>query len=289
MTDTADQWFQTVWMPGVVQRLRSRGYLLKGMATKGSIKGKTARWLKGGEMVAEEIDSAIEEIKPNNSPRSYVEADIKDYAAAEYIKIIDLHKMPANEIAQAQFEAAAAIGRKYDYIHLEELQRAAEASEIDTIGDGSAQIDILDVMDAEGQIVGQGGDLGMSFCVLPMFAFQRLLLVKEFNSADYTGPDLAFTKMTMKRTWNFCQYLVLPDKHFEDAGLKPASDEFYGFMWHASALGFVNTGEVQPIGQYQGRLRAWLVDYQLNGVSKLLQPDAAKRLHFEFSKPTRLA
>jgi hypothetical protein len=289
MPDTSNNWFQTVWMPGVVQTIQSRGYLLRGTALNGSINGSKARWLKGGRLVAQEIDRAVEELEAGNSVRSYVETDLKDYAAAEYVKITDLNKMPANEIAQAQMEAAMAIGREYDYIHLRELQRAAEASEVATIGDGSASIDILDTMNASGQIQGLGGDLGMTFCVLPMFAYQRLLLVKEFNNADYTGPDLAFSKMTMSRTWHFTQYMVMPDKHFEDCGLKPASDEFYGFMWHQSALGFVNNGEVTPIGQYQARLRSWLIDYQLNGAAKILQPTAAKRLHFAFVAPTRLA
>lgn len=289
MSEQNTNWFRRIYRDGVIQKLQARGWLLKGTAMAGDMNGNEVRWLKGGRIEAEEIDRSMEDARMANAERTFIDATMKDYAAASFVKIIDLNKMGPNAIDQSKNEGAAAVGRKMDLIQLQEMNAAAEAGSVETIGDGTAVIDILDMQDSTGRILGIGAaELNMTFTALPMFAFQQLSNYKEFNSADYTGPDLAFTKMTTRRTWHFSQYIVLPDEYFEALGGSKTTF-FHGFQWNVQCIGFERNGELQTPMNYLAMKRGWMIDNVFGAVSKVLQAEGIKRLKFKWQKPVRPA
>lgn len=293
-------WTYTSYVDGVVQKLQTKGHLLAGTAmAPTSINGNEVQWFTGGRMETEKIvrtggdDAAVQQ-----PARGNIKANFEDFGAMAFIEGVDINNIKPNEMAQIETEGAAAIGRRSDWIQLFEMNARAEASDIETIGNGSADIDVLNLMEAEGKIMGIGdASIESMFCVLPIFAFQRLCLIKEFNNADYTGPDLAFTKMTMRRTWGFTNYFVLPNEYFmrPEMGVGgvsgvPVSGNFCGFMWWKGGIGFQRRDPPAAVKmQYVVPKRGTYIDHLIGGLSKTLQPDAIKRLHFNWSIPARLA
>ena len=290
-TNVIPAWVFTSYVDGVVQLLQTKGHLLAGTAmAPTSVLGNEVKWFTGGRMETEEIDRSMEEAALQNPARSTITGNFTNYGAMAFIKGVDINEIKPNELSQLESEGAAAIGRRSDWIQLDEMWRAAEAAEVATIGDGTADLDILDLQLAEGDIMGIGdASIDSMFCGLPMYAFQRLLNIKEFNHADYTGPDLAFTKMAMKRTWGFTNYFVLPDEYFTRSPFSGAKlANFHGFMWWKGAIGFQRRDPPADVKmQYSVPMRGTYIDNQIGGLAKVLQGTACKRLLFNWSKPAR--
>lgn len=288
-------WIYTSYVDAVVQQLQTKGYLLSGTAlAPTSATGTEVQWFTGGRMETEEIDRSMEEGALSNPARANVKASFKDYAAMAAVKNVDINNIKPNELNQLAIEGAAAIGRRSDWIQLDVMYQAAVDTEVETIGDGSAEIDILDLMEAEGTVMGIGdASVQTMFCALPMFAFQKLLLYKEFNHADYTGPDLPFKSMTPRRTWGFTNYFVLPDEYFKRPELGGGTihddtGEFYAPFWWKGAVGFARRDPpADPKMQYVVKERTTYVDNLIGGTAKVLQPDAVKFLRFKWKKPSR--
>lgn len=294
-TNVIPAWVYTSYVDGVVQQLQTKGFLLSGTAmAPTSITGNEVKWFTGGRLETEKIDRSQGEGKKSNPARGNLSGNFENFGAMAEVKGVDINEIKPNELTQLEREGAAAIGRRSDWIQLDEMFKEAEASNIATIGDGTTDIDVLQIMEGEGDIMGIGdADVQSMFCVLPIYAFMRLLLIKEFNNADYTGPDLPFIRMSQRRTWSFTNFFVLPDEYFTrtemGSGVK-GSGNFYGFIWWKGAVGFQRRDPPASVKmQYVVKERTTYIDNQIGGLAKVLQPDAIKRLHFNWSKPARMA
>ena len=283
-------WVYTYYKDGVVKQLQTDGYLLKGTAISGEVQANEVQWFTGGRMETEEIDRSVEEASTQNPARGNFKATFKDYAAAATVKIVDMNKIKPSELEDLKMAGASAIGRRSDWIQLDEMKRAADASEIETIGDGSADIDALDVMDAVDTVLGIGDtSVNNVFCALPRSGFSQLMMYKEFANAEWVGPDLPFTKMaSAKRSWYGCSFFTLPDEYFTRAGGAKNSTYFDGYLWYGGGIGCeMNTPNLQTPITYLPTKRAWFLDNIIGGTAKVLQPSTVKRLRFKWRKPQR--
>jgi hypothetical protein len=289
------QWVYTSYVDTVVQQLQTKGHLVAGTAMgPTSVLGNEVKWFTGGRLETEEIDRTMEDASVQDPDRGNLSANFKDYGAMAFVKGVDINNIKPNELNQLGIEGAAAIGRRSDWIQLETMYAAAAATEVETIGDGSEDIDIPDLQQAEGTIMGIGDATVQSmFCALPMFAYQQLCNYKEFNHADYTGPDLAYKSMAPRKTWGFTNYFVLPNEYFMRTEMGGGSiDDDTGFflapMWWKGAVGFARRDPpAAPKMQYVVPKRGTFIDNQVGGIAKVLQPDAIKYLKFKWRKPRR--
>lgn len=284
-------WVYTAYKDGVVKKLQTDGYLLKGTALAGEVKANQVQWFTGGRMETEEIDRSVEEASTSNPERGNITATFKDYAAAAWVKIVDMNKIRPNELDDLKRAGASAIGRRSDWVHLDEFQRAAGAGEIATIGDGSTDIDVIDMMDVIDTISGIG-DVSVDnlYCALPKSGMSQLAMYKEFANSQYVGPDMPFAKMTKSRTWWDCNFFTMPDEYFTRYGGTKTSGYFDGFVWWKGGIGFeTNTPDLATPMSYVGPKRAWFLDNIFGATAKILQPDTVKRIRFKWRKPVRPA
>lgn len=137
-------------------------------------------------------------------------------------------------------------------------------------------------MQAKAQMDGTGGLMpGKVFMGIPAMDMEQLKLYKEFNNADYTGPDLPFTRMSStKRTWNGIHFMTLPDDYFTspDSGTSQ-----YMYMWHSDCIGVENNwGDIDTMEQVitkQGN--PWMIKVGFGAASVGILPEGVKEFRFK--------
>lgn len=285
-------WVYTSYKEGVIPKLQTRGYLMAGTVMQGDINGNEVQWFTGGRMETEEIDRSFGDAEIQHPARGNIKRNFKDYAAAAAVSIVDINKIKPNEMETLKVEGAAAIGRRSDWIILDELSRAAVAAEVATVGDGTANIDVLPILLARDDIAGIGDtSVNSIYCAIPEYAFSTLALIKEFANADWVGGDLPLMKLTSERkTWRNINFFTFPDEYFTRQGNVKGSGDFFGYIWWKGAIGFErNDPKLDVAISYLPLKRHWFFDNVIGGAAAVLQPDAVKRLWFNWAVPARPA
>lgn len=281
MTNRAPNWFEQKYIAGAIHVLQTDGYLTQGMAMPAtSQKGNTVTWKIAGKGEATEMADGFSEVNVLNADRSTVSATMKDYEANEVIKVTDVEKMSEAEQQVAQQTCGYAMGRKFDKILIGAFD--AEAGNIPNIGNGTANIDLPDLLQGQSEILAQGviGELQM-FVALPFKQMAALMLRKGFASADYVTDNPLMQRIGARRYLNML-IVPFPDDYFA----VPATNQFDGYMWARSGVGFAtNTDEKGKIAaatriDYLPMFKHWLAANTMTACSKVILPGAIRRLRF---------
>lgn len=288
MSTEVQNWFEKAYIKGATKKLQSQGFLLKGTTREPDrVQAKTVVWRIGGRGEAQEMAQIPEEAAVMNAGRDTVEGDLKDYQAAEWIRHPDINKMSENEQENVQWEAASALGRKFDRVHFDEFDGATLPAG-NVIGTGTAKIGLLDIEWGEQQIMGYGltGPIEL-FCPLPARAFKQLCMWKQFASADYVGPDYPLARMTMRRKFGFVTYFVCPNEMFTfstGAGKDAwkTADWFQTYMWWKYAVGFATNYELQSKITWENRFTAHFANNWMPALCRIILPEGVCRLKFDW-------
>jgi hypothetical protein len=283
-------WVYTAYKDGVIPKLQTRGYLLQGTTTNGSVEGTEVQWFTGGRMETEEVFRGFEQSKLQNPARGYIKRTFRDYAAAATVQIVDMNKVKPDELGHLQTEGAAAIGRRSDWITLDELWAQAQAGAISTVGDGTAPIDIVPLLKARDDIAGIGDIQTRSlFVAIPEYAFSQLCLVEEFSTQEWVGEKLPLTKLASEyKSFRGMSFFTLPDEYFVRQGDVKDTGSFHGWMWWKGGVGMErNDPKLDVAISYLPLYRSWLFDNIIGGAAATLQPDACKRLWFKWTPAAR--
>lgn len=281
MTSRASAWFEQKYITGALHVLQTEGYLTQGLATPAtSQKGNVVNWKIAGKGDATEMSTAVEDRPTMNASRTTVAASMKDYEANEWILTTDVEKMTEGEQQIAQQTCGMAMGRRFDKILFEALD--AEAGTIATVGDGSAAIDITDLLSAQAAIQAQGLPGGFMLNVAVPFKFMAHLMTKKgFSSSDYVQ-DSPLMKMVGARQYLGMKVIPFPDEYFA----VPSANQADGYMWPTSCVGFAtNTDERGKIAaatriDYVPTKKAYLAANTMTAASKVLLPEGIRRLRF---------
>lgn len=281
MTSRASAWFEQKYITGAIHVLQHDGYALQGTTTSHTgIKGNEVTWKLAGDGEATEMSDAIEDRPTLNAARDTVKATLKDYEANEWIKTTDIEKMSENEQQVAQKTCGMAMGRKFDSIILRSMDEAG--ADIDTVGNGSANMGLLDIIDANTQIGDEGGAGDMQFTVALTFrSMGALLLRKGWTSAEYVT-DTPLLKKIGARRWLNILFIPLPKKMFA----VPSANQYDGYMWAKECVGFTTpTDERGKIAaatriDYVPTKKAYFAANTMSAAGKVLLPKGVKRLRF---------
>lgn len=288
-----EPWLQTAYIKGAVHKLQSKGFTLKGTTLAPTkIEAKTAEFRTAGRGEAKPLSTTFEPGQLMNAARDKVTLTLEDWQAMDPIKHPDVNRMNTAELDVVQTTCAYALGRVFDNMHFLKMDAAAGA--IATIGDGSAQIQLLDPMGAKSDIVGAGllttPDI---FCPLPAYAFQKMKIYKQFSESTWKGGDLPLARGAEAVTWDGVHYFQAPNELFTyDTGRSATAWKtatwFQTYMWHRAALGFATSYTMQSRITWENLYTSWLANNWMDGGVAIIEADAIKRIKMLFTKPATL-
>jgi hypothetical protein len=289
MTTPVEAWFEKAYIKGATHKLQSQGFLLKGTHREPDrVTAKEVVWRVAGRGEAREMAETVEAAQPMNAGRETVTGTLKDYQAADWIRHPDINKMSENEQQVVQQTAAWALGRKFDRINLDEYDTGVPATAEYEIGDGTGDLTLMDFMQGEAEIMGQGGAGLELFCPVPSLWMKQLMLYEQFSSSDYNGPDYPLAKMTVRRKWGFCTYFQAPNEMFTfDTGVSATAYKTavwaQTYMWAKSCAGFATNYEMQARITWENRFTSYFANNWMPGAAKVILPEGFRRLKFKFN------
>ncbi len=274
MSTRAPAWWEQKYVAGVTYQLQSEGWLLKPyFNSAGKIDGKTVSWRIAGRGMATQRSDIVEDRPVMNADRTLINGTMIPYEANDWINTTDVVTMTVDEQAVVQKTAAMAIGRKFDAVMMATMDAAG--SNIPTIGNGSAAIDITAPMRALSQIRAQGA--GKDFCcALPFAMMDQLELYKQFSNSQYVGDDFPLAKALGARVWHGCTFLPIPDEFFAS----PVAGSFDAYLWEKTAVGLAWANEMATKIGYVDTKKAWFAGNDVMFGSSVLLPTAIRRLRF---------
>ncbi|MGQ4812334.1 phage capsid protein [Agrobacterium vitis] len=178
----------------------------------------------GGRIPMYLISRALQDIDPSEVNMDTITLSLSDYEAAATWFQQDLRKMGPSQQDGISKLLTQAVRMKRDTIKLTALNTFANAtstltdtpSTVETIGDGTAKIDVEFAAYIGDSIAGTGSD-EEAFCAIPQVWMTQLCFNKHFSNADYTGPaDLPFAKASKmkKKTFQGTHFVTLPNEYF---------------------------------------------------------------------------
>jgi hypothetical protein len=250
-------WFREEIKGMVRDRYKSKGGYLDGTMTKGESSAGTVKFpVGGGRIDMVKLTGSIQRVNPSNTTLDMVTLTTDDYEASTYFRTQDEARMGPSLKAKLASDLAGAVRRKRDNLKLAALNTFAASgattltdapTSIQTIGDGSARVDILHAITITDQIVGAGSD-DECFWAIPQVWMSQLCMYKEFQNADYTGPTdlpMASRSKVKKKTFNGVHIFSIPDEHFiyGTGAYVPGTPGFTGsdyldtFAWTQESMG----------------------------------------------------
>lgn len=277
----APAWFENKYIDGTIHEIQDSGYRLRGTTTEtDTINGKTVTWKIAGKGEATKMSGAIEDRPVMNADRSTVVGTMEDYEANEWIQKTDITKMSNSEMQAAQSTAAMAMGRRFDLNIMAVLDAAGNA--IQTVGNGSAAMDITHPMQASAQILAQGFAAAPElYMPIPQMVMLQLELYKQFSSSDYVGTQ-PMMKLIGARTYKGVTYIPMPDEMFS----VPSSGQFDTYLWQKAAVGHVPNMALETRIDYVATKKAWFAANTVGSAEAVLLPKGIRRMRFQL--PTSL-
>lgn len=222
---TISNWFKEIIRDKVRMRYAAMGGYLDGMFATGDGGAGSIKFpVAGGNINMYELTGSISEIDASTINNDVIEVSIRDFEAAAFMRIQDERKVgPSQQDALSQIMTRA-VRKKKDFLKIDALAAFAAAtstlqdspSTIETIGDGSARIDVEFATYIGTSIAGTGSEEEV-FCVIPYAWMDQLMLTKYFASSDYQGPaDLPLAKASKvkKKTFQGTHFFALPNEYF---------------------------------------------------------------------------
>lgn len=219
-------WFREEIKGMVSDRYKSKGGYLDDTMMKGESSAGTVKFpVGGGRIEMYELTGSIQRINPSAVTLDMVQLNTKDYEAAAYFRMQDEARMGPSLKAKLADDLNGAIRRKKDTLKLKAVNDFATAgaatltdapTNINTIGDGSTMIDLIDIRSAAAYVRGTGVDEDL-FYPIPELWFNQLLFYKEFATAEYQGPStlpLAQASRIKRKTWDGVHIFTVPDEYF---------------------------------------------------------------------------
>lgn len=293
-------WFTEKIRDLVRTRYSSRGGFLDGTMVRGEGGAGTIKFpVVGGRIEMYELSGAIQKVKLSDINLDMLTLLTRDYEAATTFRAQDVRKMgPSLQNALAD-EMAKAVRRKRDRMKLDALNTFAAGtssltdapSTVQTIGDGTARVDLLNAIEVSDQIAGAGAEEDM-YWAIPHVWFSQLLMYKEFSQAEYQGNKelpFAISGRVQKKTFRNVHILGLPDEHFVygTGAYVQGTPGFTGtgyldtFAWSANAVGCEiewdqENMSIDALPDYEGTPNICKV--ALSGAAVGILPEGVKRV-----------
>ena len=282
MTIQADAHYVEQYRSRVTHVYQNQGFLLKGMLMpEGQLIGSKAYWPVHGSTVARKKQRHVMATEGNIS-KTRVSADLQTWETFDYIGKFDMSRQTVNEKDALQKAGAMALGRAVDQEIMDMFNAQAPTSGQSFLDTGGAALSLSDMMLFIARFMGAAkipAD-GQIYCGLPALAWQLLSGFKQFSSSEYVGPDLPFKSRTQARSWNFVNWVLLPDDYFP----VPATNRMDMFMWHKPAVGWcdnIGEGGLFTHFDWENDVGEWSLRQEAEGAAVTLLPQGLGRIRIK--------
>lgn len=256
-----------------------QGFLLQGMLMpEARIEGTKAYWPRMGRRTAT-LKARGVPATPDNPDFDQVSADLKTWEAFTYVHTYDLARTNVNE-REAQVQAGAmALGRAIDGEVIDLMDAAAPTSGTGYFDASGGQLTSAQVMILLAKWRGTNNIPadGQVFAGITHLAHAQLMADKTYSNADYIGPDLPFKASTAGRTWNFVNWVIMPDEYFP----VPSANKMDLFVWHRPNVGWCNDRSARAIVDWDNTVGAWSIRQEADGAGIVIRSEAVARLRIK--------
>ncbi|WP_295805930.1 phage capsid protein [uncultured Nitratireductor sp.] len=293
MSLQAENWFREQIKDKVTIQYQAGGGYLDGTMMSGDTQAGLIKFPTAGRVEAYKLTGAIQLVQGSNPDLSMIEVKPDDFESSAWYRTQDIYKSGPSERDAIARLITKSIRRKRDNIKLDALTAFHGLGGIDTIGDGTTVIDLLDTEGAAAEIFGTGAgedEDDALFCPLPWMWWKQMLFYKEFADARYAGPEnIPFSKRTKQqmKTVQSVNYFPMPDEYFTG----PDGTSLYSWIWARNAMGAETPWNKEAPGftqhpEYEGS--PWLIKAGMGGCAVGIQKEGVKRLHFKLlDRPER--
>jgi hypothetical protein len=250
---------------------QNKGFTLQGTVMPPvDIDGNTFYFIKAGGVAEAQSYTVGDEVKQSTASLERIPLISNEWDYADRIFDKNRSKLSINEETVYHNHAGWSLGRRADKIIYEKFHALAPpASRI--VGDFASAWDPAKALTACDAL--QDADVpwdGQIFCGLPSRAWNQMLTYQVFTNSQWTGPDLAFTKVTDRKTWNGVNWFLLP-KHLQ----KKTGTNMSFYMWHQSAVGagYNDSAGIRSEWEREVKRKAWWYQSTLDGAALVLQPE----------------
>lgn len=230
------------------QRMGSK--LRMAVRTKSDIVGSSTSFPKTGKGIAG-LKSRHGNVPTMEVSHEQIECTLQDWYAGDWVDKLDENKINFDEKRVLVNAGAYALGRKTDDLILTALATTTTTPVADgTLGVLNRNL-VLRALKALNKA--DVPDDGRRWCVLTDYQWAAMMTIKEFSSADYTGPALPYTNSDDIRRWMGVTWV----RHSGLTGADTADMNCY--LWHESAVGLAVGGEVSTDIDWTGFKSAWFI------------------------------
>ncbi len=300
---TVQNWFKELIRDKVSMRYKAMGGYLDGMFMQGDGHGGVIKFpVAEGNIQMYELTGAIQEIDASRLNLGTVDLMIRDFEASAWLDLpADQRKMgPQSQEAIAK-EMTRTVRMRRDELRFDALNAFSETGStltenpttVETIGDGTAAIDLETAVYVGDSIAGTGSEEEIFWC-MPHSWFSQLMMYKQFSSSEYQGPtDLPFAQASKvrKKTFQGVHMIALPNamftygtgKYGTGSGALPFNGTGYvdTFAWTKSAVGAEiewNQENMDMFDMPQIKGTRTLCKVQLSGNAIGILPEGVKRI-----------
>ncbi len=258
------------WDSRVFHVYQAQGFTLRGTVLPPvDIDAKKFYWLKSGTGEATEY-TVGDEVQDSNLDVTRIEVQAKEWDFGGRIYDWNRSRISYREEDQLVQNAAMALGRQADRVIYDKFKATDFNALGQVVGDFVSAWDPAKALQACDKL--QSKDVpwdGNVFCGLPSKAWNQMLTYQVFSNSQWTGPDLPFTKVTDRRSWNGVHWFMLPN-HLRKL---PNATDLTFYMWHQTSTGCGNNegGNIRTEWERETKKKAWWYQSTIDGACEILQ------------------
>ncbi len=264
-TNSIDQSFIKHFQAEVVNAYSQMGSKLKStVRSKNNIKGASTTFQIIGKGVAasKTRNGQVPTMKLSHTPK---ECTLSDYYAGEWVDSLDELKVGHDERKVVAQAGAYALGRKTDELIINALKTTTT-----TIGSAAAALTKATILEAFTLLNKEDvPDDGERYAIVSPQAWNQLLSIEEFSSADYVGAKTPFVAGCESRKWlgiNFIMHTGLPATGSGDTAAHTC------FIYHKNAVGHAVGMDIKTDITWHGDYAAHFVNNMMSQGACLIDP-----------------
>lgn len=265
VTNSIDQSFIKHFQAEVVNAYSQMGSKLKStVRSKNNIQGASTTFQIIGKGVAatKTRNGQVPTMKLTHTPK---ECALSDYYAGEWVDSLDELKVGHDERKVVAQAGAYALGRKTDELIINALKTTTT-----TIGSAAAALTKATILEAFTLLNKEDvPDDGERYAIVSPQAWNQLLSIEEFSSADYVGAKTPFVAGCESRKWlgiNFIMHTGLPATGSDETAAHTC------FIYHKNAVGHAVGMDIKTDITWHGDYAAHFVNNMMSQGACLIDP-----------------
>ncbi len=271
-------WYVKQWLASAFHVYQSKGFTLKNTVMPPiKVMGEQLYFRKVGKLIASESVQPGDVAEVLNLERTNIALSTSKSQAFTEVNEDDMDLTQLN-LPQINAEAASmALGRVHDKLIIDTMEATAGIAEVGAFADGLTPFTLLQAKQKlmAANVPTSGGDI---FAAVDSISWAVLSTFKEFNTQEWTGPNLVYVNGSLARSWNGIHVFAIDDALLPRAN----TTEQKCFMWHRPAIGFGTLYEMKGTVQWNNYKSCWSHNLRQRYGATALQKEGIVRMKCKY-------